>query len=60
LRQVIVFQNAIDDDLIQIIQNNISHPIEEGEMFCFQGDLANYPHVLTSGQVKLLQTDPAG
>ena len=60
LRQVIVFQNATDEDLDQIVENGITRSIEEGEFFFFQGDPANYLYVLTSGQVKLLQTNPAG
>ncbi len=60
LRQVIVFQNATDEDLNLIIQNSITRSIEEGEFFFFQGDPANYLYILTSGQVKLLQTNPAG
>ncbi len=60
LRQVVVFQNATDEDLDQIIQNSITRSIEEGEFFFFQGDQANYLYVLMSGQVKLLQTNPAG
>lgn len=60
LRQVIVFQNATDEDLNQIIQNSITRSIEESEFFFFQGDPANYLYVLTSGQIKLLQTNPTG
>lgn len=60
LRQVIVFQNATDDDLAQIMQNGITRSIEEGGFFFFQGDPADYLYVLTSGQVKLLQTNPSG
>ncbi len=60
LRRVVVFQNATDEDLDQIIQNSITRSIEEGEFFFFQGDPANYLYVLTSGQVKLLQANPTG
>jgi CRP-like cAMP-binding protein len=60
LRQVIVFQNATDDDLEQIVQNGITRSVEEGEYFFFQGDAAQYLYVLTRGQVKLLQTNPSG
>ncbi len=60
LKQVIVFQNATDDDLNQIIQNSITRSLEEGEFFFLQGDPANYLYVLVNGQVKLLQTNPSG
>src|SRR5574337_912166 len=60
LRQVIVFQNATEDDLEQIMQNGIRRSIEEGGYFFFQGDPADYLYVLTGGQVKLLQTNPSG
>ncbi len=60
LRQVVVFQNATDDDLDQILQNSITRSIEEGEFFFFQGDSADYLYVLVSGQAKLLQTNPTG
>jgi CRP-like cAMP-binding protein len=60
LRQVIVFQNATDDDLEQIMQNSLTRSVEEGEFFFFQGDVARYLYVLTRGQVKLLQTNPSG
>lgn len=55
-----VFQDASDTDLYLILQNGISRSIEEGEFFFFQGDPAEYLYVLTSGQVKLLQSNPNG
>lgn len=60
LRQVDVFQDASDSDLQSILQNSILRSIEEGEFFFFQGDPAEYLYVLTSGQVKLLQSNPNG
>ncbi len=60
LRQVVVFKNATDEDLNQIIRNGITRSIEEGGFFFFQGDPADYLYVLTSGQVKLLQSNPSG
>jgi CRP-like cAMP-binding protein len=60
LRQVVVFENATDDDLNLILQNSITRSIEEGGFFFFQGDAAEYLYVLTSGQVKLMQSNPNG
>ncbi|MFN8381091.1 MAG: Crp/Fnr family transcriptional regulator [Anaerolineales bacterium] len=60
LRQVVVFENATDDDLKLILQNNITRSIEESSFFFFQGDVAEYMYILTSGQVKLMQSNPNG
>ena len=60
LRQVDVFAEATDGDLNKIVQNSFLRSIEEGEFFFFQGDPAKYVYVLTSGQVKLLQSNPSG
>lgn len=60
LRQVIVFQNATDEDLDFILKNSITRSIEEGSFFFFQGDQAEYLYVLTSGQAKLQQSNPNG
>jgi CRP-like cAMP-binding protein len=60
LRQVIVFQNATDDDLQIIAQRSIERSLEEGEFFFFQGDPATYAYILVSGRAKLTQTGPAG
>ena len=60
LKQVVVFQNATDDDLQLILQNSITRSIEESGFFFFHGDPAHYLYILTSGQVKLMQTAPNG
>jgi CRP-like cAMP-binding protein len=60
LKQVVVFQNATDDDLQLILQNSIVRSMEESGFFFFQGDPAHHLYILTSGQVKLLQTNPHG
>ena len=60
LRQVVVFENATDDDLNLILQNSITRSIEESSFFFFQGDAAEYMYILTSGQVKLMQSNPNG
>lgn len=60
LKQVVVFQHATDDDLNLILKNSILRSIEEGSFFFLQGDEATYLYVLTSGQVKLMQSNPNG
>ncbi|MBK7456486.1 MAG: cyclic nucleotide-binding domain-containing protein [Anaerolineales bacterium] len=60
LAKVIVFQNATEDDLQLILKNCIIRSIEEGGFFFFQGDLANYFYILSSGQTKLMQSNPNG
>ncbi len=60
LRRVIVFQNATDDDLRQILENSLTRSVEEAGYFFLQGDPAEYLYVLVEGQVKLLQTNPRG
>ena len=60
LRRVVVFEKATDDDLAYLIKKSILRSVEEGGFFFFQGDPANYLYVLTSGQVKLTQSNPAG
>jgi CRP-like cAMP-binding protein len=60
LKQVVVFQHCTDDDLNLIMKNSITRSIEEGGFFFMQGDEADYLYVLTSGQVKLMQSNPNG
>ena len=55
-----VFENATDDDLNLILQNSITRSIEESSFVFFQGDAAEYMYILTSGQVKLMQSNPNG
>ncbi len=55
-----MFENATDDDLNLILQNSITRSIEESSFFFFQGDAAEYMYILTSGQVKLMQSNPNG
>jgi CRP/FNR family transcriptional regulator, nitrogen oxide reductase regulator len=60
LKQVVVFQNATDDELQLILQNSITRSIEESGFFFFHGDPARYLYILTSGQAKLMQTSADG
>lgn len=60
LKQVVVFQHATDEDLELILKNSITRSLEEGSFFFMQGDEAEYLYVLTSGQVKLMQSNPNG
>lgn len=60
LKQVVVFQNATDDELQSILKNGITRSIEEGGFFFLQGDEATHLYILTSGQVKLMQSNPSG
>lgn len=60
LRQVVVFQNATDEDLQLILQNSITRSIEENGFFFFHDDPAHYLYVLTSGQVKLIHSSTNG
>ena len=55
-----VFTDATDNDLNTIAENSFVRSIEEGEYFFFQGDPAEYLYILTTGQVKLLQSSPSG
>jgi CRP/FNR family transcriptional regulator, nitrogen oxide reductase regulator len=57
LKQVIVFQNATEDELQLILKNSIIRTVEENEFFFFQGDTAQYLYILSSGQVKLMQSN---
>ena len=60
LKQVVVFQHATDEDLELILKNSITRSIEEGSFFFMQGDEAHYLYILTSGQIKLMQSNPNG
>lgn len=60
LKQVVVFENATDDDLVLFLKNGITRSMEEGGYFFLQGDEATYLYILTGGQVKLTQSNPSG
>ncbi len=60
LKQVVVFENATDDDLVLFLKNGITRSMEEGGYFFLQGDEASYLYILTGGQVKLTQSNPSG
>lgn len=60
LKQVLGFRDATDDDLHLILENSTPRSLEQAAFFFMQGDPANYLYVLTYGQVKLLQSNPAG
>lgn len=60
LKQVVVFQHATHEDLELILKNSITRSIEEGGFFFMQGDEAHHLYILTSGQVKLMQSNPNG
>ena len=60
LQQVIVFQNAPEEDLHFILRNSILRSIETDGFFFFQGDNAEYFYILASGQAKLMQSSPNG
>ncbi|MFN8414286.1 MAG: Crp/Fnr family transcriptional regulator [Anaerolineales bacterium] len=60
LQQVIVFEHATDDDLQLILENGVNRSIETDGFFFFQGDPADYFYILTSGQAKLMQSNPSG
>jgi len=60
LKQVVVFQNATEDELELILKNSIIRTVEENEFFFFQGDVAQYLYILISGQIKLMQSNPNG
>lgn len=60
LRQVAIFERATDEDLRVVLQNAYPRNVEEGGYFFMQGDRATRVHILTDGQAKLLQANPAG
>lgn len=60
LKQVVVFQNATEDELKLILKNSIIRSIEENEFFFFQGDTAQYLYILLTGQAKLMQSNTNG
>ncbi len=60
LRRVEALANATDADLKALAENALLRNVEEGGYFFMQGDPATHVHILTQGQVKLLQSNPAG
>lgn len=60
LKQVVIFENATNDDLVLFLKNGITRSMEEGGYFFLQGDEATYLYILTGGQVKLTQSNPSG
>lgn len=60
LKQVVVFQNATENELQLILNNSLTRTVEENEFFFFQGDTAQYLYVLTNGQIKLMQSSTNG
>ncbi|HET6846745.1 MAG TPA: Crp/Fnr family transcriptional regulator [Anaerolineales bacterium] len=60
LRRSLVFQQASDEDLAEILRVSALRQVEEGEYFFLQGDPSDHAYVLTQGQVKLLQSNPTG
>jgi len=60
LKQVIVFQNATENELNLILKNSLIRTVEENDFFFFQGDTSQYLYILTSGQIKLMQSNPSG
>lgn len=60
LRQTLVFRQASDQDLMEILGVSARRQIEEGEFFFMQGDPSRHSYVLVQGLVKLLQSNPSG
>jgi CRP-like cAMP-binding protein len=60
LRQVVGLQHASDEDLSLVLGNSVTRAVEESSYFFMQGDTADYFFILTSGQVKLLQSNLRG
>lgn len=60
LKKVTVLQHATDEDLDQFLKNSVTRSVEDGGFFFMQGDEAHYLYILTSGQVKLMQSNSSG
>ncbi len=60
LRRVPTFETATEEELELLLANGTLRNVEEGAYFFLQGDPATHVHVLIYGQVKLLQSNPAG
>jgi len=53
VRKVAVFHTATDDDVHSIARLGIQRAVEEDSYFFFQGERADYLHILLSGRAKL-------
>lgn len=53
VRKVAVFHAATDDDVHSIARLGIQRAVEEDSYFFFQGEKADYLHILLSGRAKL-------
>ena len=53
VRHVAVFNNATEDDVHTIARLGIQRAVEEDSYFFFQGEKADYLHILLSGRAKL-------
>jgi CRP/FNR family transcriptional regulator, nitrogen oxide reductase regulator len=53
VRHVAVFKNATNDDVHVIAGMGIQRAVEEDSYFFFQGERADYLHILLSGRAKL-------
>jgi CRP-like cAMP-binding protein len=60
LRQLFIFAELTDADLLKILQAARSRRLDTGEFFFMQDDPAEAMYVLKSGRVKLLQITPDG
>lgn len=60
LRRVPALKSATEEDLAALATHGMIRNVEEGGYFFLQGDLATHVHILTEGQIKLLQSNPAG
>jgi CRP/FNR family transcriptional regulator, nitrogen oxide reductase regulator len=53
VRKVAVFRSATDNDVHSIARLGIQRAVEEDSYFFFQGEKADYLHILLSGRAKL-------
>jgi CRP-like cAMP-binding protein len=60
VRKVAVFNNATEDDVQAIARMGIQRAVEEDAYFFFQGEKADYLHILLSGRAKLCTLSAEG
>jgi CRP/FNR family transcriptional regulator, nitrogen oxide reductase regulator len=60
VRHVAVFKNATNDDVHVIAGMGIQRAVEEDSYFFFQGEKADYLHILLSGHAKLCMISADG